>query len=209
LKEELATRLICFGADGVNTFQGLRSIVTIRIQCRYAPFVNNVHYMAHQTNLTMQTLSNLPLVSCIESLLQCIYVYFSHRPKRHSKFAKLVEIMETKGNEILQNIKTRWISMLSFVKHVLSKYCILFMKMALNVTIGISAKSNLCLLTDVEMLLALNVVMPLLEVVHSLIKFTQLQDMLCVILLQWSRFVKGMYNECIVTSIPFSKVMCL
>ncbi len=171
MKEELATRLICFGVDGVNTFQGLRSIVTVQIQCQYAPFVTNVHCMAHETNLTIQTFSNLPLVSCIESLLQCIYAYFNHSPKRHLEFAKLIEIMETKGNEILQNIKTRWISMLNLVKCVLFKNCILYMKMTLNATIVIFAKSNLCLLTDLEMLLGLNVVMPLLEVVHFLIKF--------------------------------------
>jgi hypothetical protein len=33
LKEkELDTRLVCFGADGANTFQGLRSRVIIQIQ---------------------------------------------------------------------------------------------------------------------------------------------------------------------------------
>jgi hypothetical protein len=92
------------------------------------------------------------------------------------EFAKLAKIMETKGNKTLQNIKTRWISMFSLVKRVLSKYCTNIMKMALNAVIITFAKSNLCLLIDVEMLLGLNVVMPLLEVVHSLIKFAQLRD---------------------------------
>jgi hypothetical protein len=84
--------------------------------------------------------------------------------------------METNGNKILQNIKTRWISMLSPLLHVLSKYHTLFMKMALDATITF-AKSNLCLLTNVEMLLRLNVVMPLLEAMHYLIKFAQLRYM--------------------------------
>ncbi len=39
-----------------------------------------------------------------------------------------------------------------------------------------SAKSNLCLLIDVEMLLGLNVIMPLLEAVFFFIKFAQLRD---------------------------------
>jgi hypothetical protein len=47
------------------------------------------------------------------------------------------------------------------------------MKMALDVATITYAKSNLCLLTNVEML-GLNVVMPLLEAMHSLIKFAQL-----------------------------------
>jgi len=39
------------------------------------------------------------------------------------------------------------------------------------------AKSNLSLMTNVKMLLGLNAIMPLLEEVHSLIKFSQLHDM--------------------------------
>jgi len=39
------------------------------------------------------------------------------------------------------------------------------------------AKSNLCLMTNVKMLLGLNAIMPLLEEVHSLIKSSQLHDM--------------------------------
>jgi hypothetical protein len=73
---------VCFGVNGFNTFQGLRSQVTIQIQCQYAPFVVNVHCMAHQTNLVRQTLSNLPLVSHIENLLQCLYGYFNHGPQK-------------------------------------------------------------------------------------------------------------------------------
>jgi hypothetical protein len=50
------------------------------------------------------------------------------------------------------------------------------MKMALDATTITFAKSNLCLLTNVEMLLGLNVIMALLEAMHSLIKFAQLRD---------------------------------
>ncbi len=64
--------------------------------------------------------------------------------------------------------------MLNPVLHMLSKYRIFFLKMALDVATITSTKSNLCLLTNVEMLLGLNVVMPLLEAMHSLIKFAQL-----------------------------------
>jgi hypothetical protein len=50
------------------------------------------------------------------------------------------------------------------------------MKMALNTSIIPSTKSNLSLLTNVETLMGLNVVMLMLNGVHSLIKFTQLKD---------------------------------
>ncbi len=132
--------------------------------------------MVHRTNLVVQTLSNLPLVSCIENLLQYLYGYFSHSPKRHLKCTKMAKIMETKGNKILWSIKTRWISMISFVKHVLSKYRTLFMKMALDAPIIPFAKSNLSLLIDVESMLGLNVMMSMLKAIHSLIKFAKLKD---------------------------------
>ncbi len=89
----------------------------------------------------------------------------------------MVEINEMKDYKRLWNIQTRWISMISFVKHVLFKYHIFFMKMTLEAPIITVAKSNLCVFTNVESLLGLNAIMLLLEVVHSFIKFTQPCDM--------------------------------
>jgi len=88
--------------------------------------------MAHRTNLAIQTLSKLPLVVWIESFLQCLYFYFSHSPKKHLEFIKILKLMATKENKIFQNVKTRWILMLSLAKKVMTRYRILFVKMALN-----------------------------------------------------------------------------
>jgi hypothetical protein len=46
--------------------------------------------------------------------------------------------------------------------------------MALDAPTIAATKFNLCLFIDVELLLGSNDIMPLLEVVHSLIKFAQL-----------------------------------
>jgi hypothetical protein len=100
-EEDLTTKMVCFGVDGVITFQGLRSRIIVQIQQQYAPFVIGVHCMAHQINLAVQTFSHLPLISRIETFWQCLYVYFSHGPKRHLEFTKLAKIMETKSNKIL------------------------------------------------------------------------------------------------------------
>ncbi len=51
-----------------------------------------------------------------------------------------------------------------------------FMKLTLDAPTIASTKSNLCLLTNVKTLLGLNVIMPLLGVVYSLIKISQLHD---------------------------------
>jgi hypothetical protein len=49
------------------------------------------------------------------------------------EFTKLAKVMETKGNKILCNIKTKWTSMINPIKRVLPEYYTLFMKMALDV----------------------------------------------------------------------------
>jgi len=115
--------------------------------------------MAHHTNIVVQTLSNLPLVFHVEILLQCLYRYFNHILKMHLEFTKWARIMEIKGNKILWNIKITWISMINFIKCVVSMYCTLLMKMALDAPTIPCAKSNLSLLINVETLLGLNVVM--------------------------------------------------
>lgn len=77
LKEkELVAQLVCFAANRVSTFQGLKFGVIIQIQRQYSPFVTGVHCMAHWTNLVVQTFSNLPLVFHIENLL-CVSILIS------------------------------------------------------------------------------------------------------------------------------------
>ncbi len=71
-EEEHGSKLVSFGVDGVNTFQGLRPGITFQIQCQYVPFIMSMHYMVHWTNLTIQTLSNLSLVFHIEDFLQSL-----------------------------------------------------------------------------------------------------------------------------------------
>jgi hypothetical protein len=68
----------------------------------------------------------------LENLLQTLHSYFAHSPKRHVEFTKRVEFMQTKGNKILRNVKTKWISMLSLAKKVMVKYKTLLVKMALG-----------------------------------------------------------------------------
>ncbi len=53
-------------------------------------------------------------------------------PNQHLEFTKLAEIMETKGNKILSNVKIQWISMLSLTNIVMAKYKTLLLKMAMD-----------------------------------------------------------------------------
>jgi hypothetical protein len=104
-KRKLASRLVFFGVNGVNTFQGLRYGVIVQIQQHYVPFVICVHCMVHHINLVVQIFSHLPLISCIDAFLQYLYAYFCHNLKRHLKFTKLAKIMEIKGKKFYKTLK--------------------------------------------------------------------------------------------------------
>lgn len=72
-------------------------------------------------------------MSKVEGLLASLFLYFNGRPKQCVvscvELAKLTSNMETKGLKMLKAVKTRWISMLSPCKRVLSEYRPLLVKM--------------------------------------------------------------------------------
>jgi hypothetical protein len=61
--------------------------------------------------------------------MQRAHTFFNRSPKRLSEFQKLAEVIETKGLRPLQNITTRWISLLEPLRRILSEYCTLIVKM--------------------------------------------------------------------------------
>jgi hypothetical protein len=126
---DLVAELVFFGADGVIVFQGFKTGVTMQLIKKHAPFVTGIHHMAHICNLVMQSFFPLPLVAKIKGLLQGMYVYFFHSPKRQLEHVKLVKILQTKGLKVLCNVKTWWISMLAPIKLVLVEYKSLVVKM--------------------------------------------------------------------------------
>ena len=114
-----------------------------------------------------------------------MYRYFNHSLKRHLEFEKLAELVETDGWRMLRNVKTQWLSLLELLKKVMGEYKIFVVKMCEDATIKEpelttkqaaakeSAWHNYELLCDVGTLLALLCLMPLLDLVNSLIKFAQ------------------------------------
>ncbi len=94
LEFELASKLISFGANGVSIFQGAKIGVTTQLKEKFSPYMLGVHCVAHRTNLVIQTLSKLPLVSKIETMLQSIYTYYFLSLKRHLDIYKFGEKLE-------------------------------------------------------------------------------------------------------------------
>lgn len=46
--KSVAQKLLCFGVDGISTFQGTKIGVTQQINIKYAPFFIGIHYMVQR-----------------------------------------------------------------------------------------------------------------------------------------------------------------
>jgi hypothetical protein len=89
------------------------------------------------------------------------------------EFVALANILETKCLKLLDNIKTYWISMLNLLKWLLEKYKSLIVKMYMDVPKSKPMLDNLNLLRHLELVTSLSCILPMLEVVHTLIKYVQ------------------------------------
>ncbi len=115
----MASKLTNFGDDGVWIFQGDKNGVIPHLKEKHAPFMLWVHYVAHQTNLVIQTFSKLPLISKIEALLKFKYNYYCAHPKHVAIDASWWNFLEHKALKMFCNVKTCWTSMVSPTKQIL------------------------------------------------------------------------------------------
>lgn len=74
-KHEIEEGLITFGAYGVSTFPSAKSGITVQLVNKHALFMVGIHYVAHHTNLVVQTLSDFEVVKHVEDLLETLYSY--------------------------------------------------------------------------------------------------------------------------------------
>ena len=119
---EIAERLLYFGVDGVSSFQGLKTGVTVQIKSKYAPFVIGVHCCAHRLNLAAQSLSSNTVMHSVEEVLRTTHKYFAYSPKKAAEFKALAQQLESKGLKMLKNVKTRWMSCLPPIRRLLAEY---------------------------------------------------------------------------------------
>jgi len=129
-KEEVGERFICFGVDGASLFLGCHVGMTPQLKEKHSLYMMGQHCMAHKTNLAMQVLSNLAIVSKLKDLFQFVYAYFSSSTNCNLEFIALAKIMEIGGFKTFKNVKTQWILMLELLKHVLVAYKTLIVKMS-------------------------------------------------------------------------------
>jgi hypothetical protein len=99
-KNGIASKLLCFGANGCSAFQGSKNGVTVQIQKIFSPFTSGVHCHAHKINLVEKTLSQLDIFHYIEELMRLSHAYFVHSSKKFNEY-------DTKGQNLLKNMTTR------------------------------------------------------------------------------------------------------
>jgi hypothetical protein len=58
-----------FNVDGVNGFLNFCTSYIIQLQSQFVPLMISVPYMAHQTNIIVQTLSILHVVNHLEVIM--------------------------------------------------------------------------------------------------------------------------------------------
>jgi hypothetical protein len=88
----IANKLVCFEANRVIVFHGVKNGVMTQLMQKYIPFVSRVQCMAHRTNL-VQMFNNLSLVSKIKFLLASMYNHFCHNLKQHLETTKLAKLL--------------------------------------------------------------------------------------------------------------------
>ena len=147
----------------------------MQLQREFGIFIIGVHCRSHKTNVAMHVVSKIAIVSKGVALFSTLHAYFSKSPKKSMEFSKLVEIMETKGSEILKHCKTLWVDMLTTLKQILSEWPFLTIKMELDYSIYL-LYALYHLLYDIESLFGMACILLLFEVVQSLRKFGQSRD---------------------------------
>jgi hypothetical protein len=99
---------------------------------KIAPFASSVHCHAHKVNLAVKTLFELDVFHCIEELMRLSHAYFAHSPKKYNEYKSFAQTIDTKGLKLLKNVTTRWLSLLSPMRQVLSEYHTIIGKMHID-----------------------------------------------------------------------------
>jgi hypothetical protein len=97
IDKQIFEHLMCLGVDGVSTFQGVKSRIIALIITQQMPIFIEIHCIMHRTNLELQSLSSMLMISKLEDLFQSFHGYFSSSLKCHFESKKLAKIVETKG----------------------------------------------------------------------------------------------------------------
>lgn len=131
-----------------------------------------IHCMAHRMNLAYKIVSTSPIVSKVEDLIRELHSYFCRSPKCFAEFKIFSEGVAV-GNKILKDVETRWISLHGPAERVLVEYQSLIGVLYEQHLIVDRAPNLLNKLSDIDNLLTLASLLPMLDLMNILVKKAQ------------------------------------
>lgn len=138
----------------------------------------DIHYMAYRLNFSFIIVSKFDSVGRLENLVCKLYSFFYQSPKLFSKYQKISKGI-TIANKLLKDVDTKWISLWGPIERVFSKYKSLIRLTYEQWESVDNSSKNLHRLSDVEKLLTLASIIPLLNEINKLIKVAQ-ENTLCI-----------------------------
>jgi hypothetical protein len=106
-------------------------------------------------------------------------------------------------------MKMKWINMLTPLKQIGKKFKMLITKMAVDFDSMEATKANMLNVCDIDTIMGLPYIFPMLKSINVLMKFAKGKDYLYVITLQLSKFAKQTYIERMVIQTHPSKLQTL
>jgi hypothetical protein len=135
-------KFICFIAKNVSFLGGWFGIY-VQLTDEHSPSMINCCTLWLTAQIWQCKLCRITIVKRLEKPIASIYSYLNALPKHTLDFPKLALCLEPKGNKILYNITTRWISMFGPTKRVLEKFKVLVTKLAINSSRELVTKKTL------------------------------------------------------------------
>eukprot|EP01018_Ginkgo_biloba_P020839 Gb_12925 [translate_table: standard] len=172
----IAQKLVCGGANGASVMQGQRNGLCVRLQLSISPYMLSIHCMAHRMNLAFKIVSKFSHVCKVEDLVREVHAYFCRSPKRFAEFQRFAKGI-TDGNKLLKDVDTRWISLNGPAQRVFYEYLSLVGLMHEHCFSVDKSQDLLFRLTDLETLLTLCGLLPMLHEMNILMKMSQNRTM--------------------------------
>ena len=161
--------------------QGNTNGLCTKIKNYFATYVIGIHCMAHRMNLAFGVVSSNAEVEKVDTLIKEVYQYFCRSHKQFRKF-KVFSNGLISVNKLLKDNDTRWISLDGPVHHLLLEYPSLLGLIYSNK----DKLGNLKYLVphskliDLETLLTLVAILPILEEMRDIMKKAQQRAMFIV-----------------------------
>ena len=178
---DIKRKLVCIAADGGRLLQGEVSGLIARMQQSHAPHAIANHCSAHRLQLAAKDFKDDGLVVAAAGLCAMTYSFFARSDYRQDILSDVQHEVRAEPNKLLRDIVTRWVSHAKSMRRVLEQYpalLVFFHKVRSEIPeANAQADGILQKLMDVDSLLGLAVLQPLMDVLEGAVQ--EFQSRVC------------------------------